>query len=566
MDSQGINMASFRRVAPRTPPRDGSRTMDQRPLLNEDDDDAHDHKVHENGDAAAQLLRRIGATPGTRIKITAEDDARVLRRIDMVVMPLMLAVYFLQGLDKATIAYSSIFGLIEDTNLKGDQFSWLGSIVYVAQLIAQFPLAWLLVKLPIGRFTGCMVCFWGLTLTLMAAAHTFRSLLVARFFLGAFEASIAPSFVAITSMFWRRREQPMRMAMWYAMNGFTNCFGSLITWGLASIPTPLKPYQVIFVVFGLVTVAFSVVIFRHMPDSPVEANFLTDEDKLIAIERLRMNQTGVMSREWRWNHVWESIRDPKTWFWFSLVFCISVPSGGIASFGPLLVKSFGFDSFQAILFNAPFGLVQLVATLGSAHLAMKYSARGAVIALLSLAPILGCIVMMSTPRAPEYRSKLLFGYYLISVYPGMIPLMYSWSAANTAGDTKKKCTSAIIFVGQSVGNILGPLLYKPSEAPEYFRGLQSNLLLYCAIIALVGLTSAYLVWLNKSHSRRRARLGKAAAAIDYSVLSSEDAERMRRSQRVDAAGDDAPEDDHQEGDRAFQDMTDLQNEDFIFVF
>lgn len=71
--------------------------MDQRPLLNEEDDDAHDHKAHENGDAAAQLLRKIGASPGTRIKITAGDDARVLRRIDMVVMPLMLAVYFLQG-------------------------------------------------------------------------------------------------------------------------------------------------------------------------------------------------------------------------------------------------------------------------------------------------------------------------------------------------------------------------------------------------------------------------------------------------------------------------------------
>lgn len=101
---------------------------------------------------------------------------------------------------------------------------------------------------------------------------------------------------------------------------------------------------------------------------------------------------------------------------------ISVPSGGIASFGPLLVKSFGFDSFQAILFNAPFGIVQLIATLGSAHMAVKYSARGAVIALLSLAPILGCIIMMTTPHAPEYRSKLLFGYYLISVYPGMSEL------------------------------------------------------------------------------------------------------------------------------------------------
>lgn len=124
------------------------------------------------------------------------------------------------------MAYASIFGIIEDTGLKGDQFSWLGSIVYVAQLIAQFPLAWLLVKLPIGRFTSLMVVLWGLTLTLMAAAHTFKTLLLARFWLGAFEASIAPSFIAITQMFWRRREQPLRMSYWYAMNGFTNlvCF------------------------------------------------------------------------------------------------------------------------------------------------------------------------------------------------------------------------------------------------------------------------------------------------------------------------------------------------------
>lgn len=81
--------------------------------------------------------------------------------------------------------------------------------------------------------------------------------------------------------------------------------------------------QVIFIFFGVITVAFSVVMYRYMPDSPIEAKFLSDEDKLIAIERLRMNQTGVMSREWRWSQMWESIRDPKTWLWFSLVLSIS---------------------------------------------------------------------------------------------------------------------------------------------------------------------------------------------------------------------------------------------------
>jgi hypothetical protein len=60
-----------------------------------------------------------------------------------------------------------------------------------------------------------------------------------------------------------------------------------------------------------------------LPDSPMEAKFLRANDKLIAVERLRMNQMGVMSRTWRWDHVSESFRDLKTWFWFALIFSIS---------------------------------------------------------------------------------------------------------------------------------------------------------------------------------------------------------------------------------------------------
>ncbi|KAM0545970.1 hypothetical protein ACHAPJ_011082 [Fusarium lateritium] len=462
------------------------------------------------GSAAADLMRRLGVSPERRIKVTPEDDARVLRRIDLVVLPLMLAVYFLQGLDKATIAYASIFGLIEDTHLEGNQFSWLSSIVYVAQLIAQFPLAWLLVKLPIGKFTACMVTLWGLTLTFMAGAHTFHSLLFARFWLGAFEASIAPSFVAITQMFWRRREQPLRMSYWYAMNGFTGVFGSLATWWLAQLPLGLKPYQTIFVVFGIITVCFSTVLFSYMPDSPAEAKFLDKHDKLIAIERLRMNQTGVMSRQWRWDHFWETIRDLKTWLWFALIFSISVPSGGVGSFGPLLIKSFGFDSFQAILFNAPFGIVQLFSTVG-------------------------------------------------------VPLIYSWASSNTGGDTKGKCNSSALFIGQSLGNIIGPLLYKPSEAPEYYRGLYWNLLLYCTIVVLVFVTSTYLAYLNRDHSRRRVLAGKDAVIVDYSLYSPEEADRLRRAkategQHIENARDGAV------GDHAFDDLTDLMNDEFVFVF
>jgi len=179
--------------------------------------------AHHRLDAAAELLRKTqGTSDGGRIVVSPEDNRRVLRRIDMVILPIILIVYFLQALDKATLAYASVFHLSDDTGLVGDQYSWLGSIVYLAQLVMQPALAWLLVRLPIGKFTSTTVLLWGVTLSCMAAAHNFSGLMATRFFLGAFEAGVAPSFIAITQMWWRRREQTVRVSYWYAMNGITN--------------------------------------------------------------------------------------------------------------------------------------------------------------------------------------------------------------------------------------------------------------------------------------------------------------------------------------------------------
>lgn len=55
----------------------------------------------------------------------------------------------------------------------------------------------------------------------MALAKSFHSLLIARFFLGAFEASVGPAFIAITAIWWKRGEQTARTSYWYAMNGIT---------------------------------------------------------------------------------------------------------------------------------------------------------------------------------------------------------------------------------------------------------------------------------------------------------------------------------------------------------
>lgn len=175
-------------------------------------------KTKSGRDKAAQFLKEANH----HISITPADNARVLRKIDLRILPLILFTYCLQSLDKTTLSYASVFGLIEDTNLKGNQFSWLGSVVYVAQLVFQPLIAYMLVRFPIGKFIAVMVFCWGAALCCMTACENFAGLMATRLLLGTFEASVAPTFVAIVQMWYRRREQTTRNAAWYAMLGVVN--------------------------------------------------------------------------------------------------------------------------------------------------------------------------------------------------------------------------------------------------------------------------------------------------------------------------------------------------------
>lgn len=100
-------------------------------------------------------------------------------------------------------------------------------------------------------------------------------------------------------------------------------------------------------------------------------------------------------------------------------------------------------------------------------------------------------------------------------------------------------------------------MYTTAEKPRYLRGLISNLALFIVIIVLVVLTTLYLAFLNKRHANRRVALGKAADVVDQSM---EDNKAWAKSDAGAGPGR------RQSLDKAFDDETDLRNEDFIYVY
>lgn len=74
--------------------------------------------------------------------------------------------------------------------------------------------SYLLVRLPAKYYMAGLVFGWGGALLGMGFSKSYASLCATRFLLGLFEAACLPLFAMITSQWYRRQEQPLRVATW----------------------------------------------------------------------------------------------------------------------------------------------------------------------------------------------------------------------------------------------------------------------------------------------------------------------------------------------------------------
>lgn len=138
-------------------------------------------------------------------------------------------------LDKGILGTGAVFGLKADTHMTGSQYSLLGSIAPIAQLGWQPFSAWLIVKVPTRILMPSLIFGWGIAATLTSLCHSFAGMIACRFFLGLFEAGCLPLFAIMTGQWYRRVEQPLRLSIWYSMNGTATMAAAALSYGLGHI-------------------------------------------------------------------------------------------------------------------------------------------------------------------------------------------------------------------------------------------------------------------------------------------------------------------------------------------
>ncbi|KAK3688896.1 major facilitator superfamily domain-containing protein [Podospora appendiculata] len=508
---------------------------------------------------AENIENSPGEVTEERVTLTEEDNVRIRHKTDRAILTILIWVYFLQILDKTVLGYSAIFGLREDTGLTGNQYSLLGSIAPIAQLAWQPFSSVLIVKVPHRILMPILVLGWGIAQSLTPLCMNFTTLLVNRFFLGLFEAGCLPLFSVITAQWYRRSEQPVRIAAWYGTNGLATIVGAALCYGLGHISSPIfKSWQIIFLVTGLITVATVPIIYLRLSNNPQTARFLTPTERLQCIERLRANQSGSTTNTTiSWHQVAELFLDVKTYLWVVMALANNLGAQVTNTFGPLILSGLGFDKYKTTLLNMPFGAIQYTIILAVAYAAVKVRYKSLTLATILVPILIGLVLLYTLPRTAadgpgKNTGPLLVGYYFLAFIFGCNTMIVSWILANTAGTTKRSAMMSLYNAASSAGNIIGPLLFDAADAPEYHPGLRSTLGVYAMLVAVVVLQAGNLVLANRAQSRRRVAHGKPAVIVDHSM----------EREYVDMHDDGVDG----LGQLALADLTDKENDEFIYVY
>jgi len=111
-------------------------------------------------------------------------------------MPLLIAVYFNQFLDKNILSYASVMNF----PVKGIWYNDVAQAFYMGFLVWMFPTQYIGQKFPIAKYLGVHIILWGILVMLHAVCYNFSAFYALRFVLGTLEACVSPSLILIVSM------------------------------------------------------------------------------------------------------------------------------------------------------------------------------------------------------------------------------------------------------------------------------------------------------------------------------------------------------------------------------
>ncbi|KAJ7451736.1 major facilitator superfamily domain-containing protein [Mycena galericulata] len=412
--------------------------------------------------AEEEITPSKGLDPG--VELTDRAHKKILRKLDLHLLPFVSLLYLLSFLDRANIGNAKVAGMAKDAHLTGFRYNTIAAVFFIPYALAEVPSNIALKLVRPSRWIPSIMLAWGLVMTLMCLCKTYHDLIIARIFLGLAEAGLFPGVTFYLSLWYRRRDVAARVAIFFSAATVAGAFGGLLAFGIEKMEGVggLHGWQWIFCLEGILTVLVAFASYFFMHDYPETAKFLTESERAQIVHMLKEDGQDLATHYDR-KFVWQAMSDYKTYVQIAIYMGLLIPVYAIALFTPTIVQELGFTAAQAQLLTVPPFVCGCIATIGVGFLSDKYNLRGPFIIGPCLVALVGYIVLYTQKAAGAgYAGAVLAA---VGVYP-TIAVNLAWAGSIAGGDTRRGVVIAMVIGLGNLGGICSSFIY---ITPPYFH-------------------------------------------------------------------------------------------------
>ncbi|OJD32526.1 mfs transporter protein [Diplodia corticola] len=435
-------------------------------------------------------------------------ERRVRWKTDFAILPLLASVYFLAQMGRSDLANAKIAGMDGDLGLTAQMYSNVSSIFLVGYILFQLPGTLLLRKIgPPTQFAGAMMA-WGVVTACTVAADGYPTLMVLRALVGAAEAFIQGAILYL-SFWYRYSELATRGAILYSTVALAGSFNGLLAYAITRTLSNARgwtAWQWIFLIEGVVPIAWAFVVFALLPSTPERIRLgFSPAEKDLVIRRSRASHNSGDGTI-RPRLILKLLADPKMWMVTAVDAGAHFCTSSLSNFIPAILQGLGYAGVDAQLMAVVVYAASFVGILTSCFISDALRKRGIVIVVDAAIAAVGYVLLLVlTDNTARLAATCVVA---AAAYP-LVVLSLAWTASNNVGYTFRASAAAIINISAQLVAIGGNQAF--NDPPYYRQGLGASLGMICMSGTVAGLLMVYLRVLNKRKVEERE--GEKAARL-----------------------------------------------------
>ncbi|KAK6215337.1 major facilitator superfamily transporter [Colletotrichum tabaci] len=408
------------------------------------------------------------ADPSIEVEYASDPDRsgfdqaatkRLIRKIDWTLIPFLALLYLLSFLDRTNIGNARLAGLEADLGMKGLDYNVALSVFFPWYVAAEIPSNLAMKRFRPSVWIPSIMIAWGICCTLMGLVHNYPGLLASRMALGLAEGGLFPGITYYITMWYRRHECGLRMAIFFSAATAAGAFGGLLARGIVEMDgVGGRPgWAWIFILEGILTLAVAIAAFFVMNDYPATAKFLTVAEKEEVTRRLEQDRSALAD-EFSMVYFKDAMKDWKIWVHMFITIGIYTPLYSYSLFLPTIRGIY-------MIFFCLVGITGFIMLLSSQSNGVKYA---------------GCFFAAS------------------GIYPN-VPQGVAWNGNNIGGSVKRGVGIAMHVGFGNLGGAIAGFLYQAKDRPRYYPGHGT---LLSTLTMSMCLSAFMTIYLRRENARR----------------------------------------------------------------